>query len=80
VGFRGIEAEDLLVELADEVAASAGAACHAGDVTVSDTLRALGVPLAYARGTLRFSVGRNTTAEEIDHAIAAIGRALERLG
>ncbi len=79
VGFRSIEAEDLLVELADEVAASAGAACHAGDVTVSDTLRAMEVPLAYARGTLRFSVGRYTTAEEIDHAIAAIGRALMRL-
>ena len=79
VGFRDVEAKDLLVELADEVAASAGAACHAGEVTVSETLRAMDVPLAYARGTLRFSVGRYTTAEEADHAIAAIGRALTRL-
>ncbi|MGC9360418.1 MAG: hypothetical protein ACP5G7_08605 [Anaerolineae bacterium] len=38
------------------------------------------VPLAYARGTLRFSVGRFTTADEIDRAIAAIARALAKLG
>jgi cysteine desulfurase len=76
VGFRDMDATDLLVELIDDVAASAGAACHSNELSVSDTLKAMQVPLAYARGTLRFSVGRFTEASEIDRAIAAIARAL----
>jgi cysteine desulfurase len=79
VGFRGLNASDLLVELSEEVAASAGAACHANLVTVSPVLQAMGVPLDYARGTLRFSVGHMTTAEEVDRAVEAIGRAVGRL-
>jgi len=80
VGFRGRDSTDLLVELADDVAASAGAACHSNEVSISDTLRAMHVPLAYARGTLRFSVGRFTTADEIDRAIEAIAQTLSHQG
>jgi cysteine desulfurase len=79
IGFRDLDATDLLVELADDVAASAGAACHSNVVSVSAVLQAMRVPLPYARGTLRFSVGRNTTAEEIDRAIEAVERALTML-
>jgi len=72
IGFRGLDAEDLLVALFDTVAASAGAACHSNEVTVSAVLRAMGVPFEYARGTLRFSVGRMTTEDEIDRAIGHV--------
>ena len=71
VSFHKLEANALLARL-EEVAASAGAACHSDSITISPVLEAMGVPLDWAMGTLRFSVGRMTTAEEIDRAIAAI--------
>lgn len=79
VGFRGLDATELLAELYDDVAASAGSACHSNEVAISPVLAAMGVPLEYARGTLRFSVGRMTTEEEVDYAAAAIVRAVRRL-
>jgi cysteine desulfurase len=79
VSFRGIEVDDLLYELWDDVAASAGAACHSAGVTVSSVLQAMHVPLEYAMGTLRFSTGRFTTADEIDRAVEAIVGAVRRL-
>jgi len=79
VSFRGLNATDILVELADAVAASAGAACHANEVSISPVLGAMGVPLDYARGTLRLSVGRTTTAAECDLAVGAIQRVVSSL-
>jgi cysteine desulfurase len=79
VSFCGIEVDDLLYELWDDVAASAGAACHSAGVTVSSVLQAMHVPLEYAMGTLRFSTGRFTTADEIDRAVEAIVGAVRRL-
>ncbi|TAM55625.1 MAG: aminotransferase class V-fold PLP-dependent enzyme, partial [Acidobacteria bacterium] len=63
VAFRGLEASTILSEL-EGVAASAGAACHSDRVDVSSVLQAMRVPLEYAMGTIRFSVGRFTTARE----------------
>jgi cysteine desulfurase NifS/selenium donor protein len=79
VSFRGLEANTLLAEISDEVAASAGAACHAESVDVSTVLQAMRLPLEWAMGTLRFSVGRATTAIEIDQAAQIISRAAQRL-
>lgn len=79
VSFGGVEVDDLLYELWDDVAASAGAACHSAGVTISAVLQAMQVPLRYAMGTLRFSTGRFTTADEIDRAIEAIVAAVRRL-
>lgn len=67
LSFRGLEANTILSELPG-VAASAGAACHAEGVDVSTVLEAMNVPLEYAMGTVRLSVGRSTTKEEIDKA------------
>ncbi len=75
VGFKGLEADTLLSRL-DNVAASAGAACHSDRIEVSSVLEAMQVPLEYAMGTLRFSVGRFTTAEEIDRALDEITQAV----
>jgi cysteine desulfurase NifS len=78
VSFRGVEADRILANLRT-VAASAGAACHSDQVEVSHVLAAMNVPIEYAMGTLRFSVGRYTTAEEIDRAVAEVGEVLSRM-
>jgi len=78
ISFRGLEANTILSELAG-VAASAGAACHSDQIQVSSVLEAMKVPLEYAMGTIRFSVGRFTTASEIDQAVAETVRVVETL-
>jgi cysteine desulfurase len=66
VAFSGVDANALLGSLADEVAASAGAACHTGSTRPSHVLTAMGVDAATAASTLRFSVGRFTTERDIE--------------
>ncbi|MBN1423168.1 selenide, water dikinase SelD [Candidatus Fermentibacteria bacterium] len=78
LSFRGIEATMILSELA-EVAASAGAACHADEVQMSPTLAAMNVPLEFAMGTIRFSTGAMLTEAEVDRAGEAIVRVIRRL-
>ena len=78
VSFPGLEANTILSELAG-VAASAGAACHSDHVDVSAVLTAMDVPMEYAMGTVRFSVGRFTTEQEIDRALIEIGDVVDRL-
>lgn len=78
LSFPGIEANAILAELTD-VAASAGAACHADEVVISATLKAMGVPVDDAMGTIRFSTGVGLTEAEVDRAIEAIVRVVERL-
>lgn len=78
VSFRGLEANTIISEL-KEVAASAGAACHSDRVEVSAVLEAMKVPLEYAMGTIRFSVGRFTTVEDIDRALEEISRVVGKL-
>lgn len=67
LNFVGHIGEDLLTEVPG-VAASTGSACHAGLVTVSPVLKAMGVPERLARGAVRLSVGRFTTEDEVDRA------------
>ncbi len=77
VSFAEIEANTLLDELSG-LAASAGAACHSDSIDISPTLTAMGVPLEYAMGTIRFSTGRATTEDEVMRAgemvLEAVGR------
>ncbi len=68
VGIPKVEANTLLDEL-EGVAASAGAACHTDSIDVSSVLEAMLVPLDFAMGTIRFSVGKYTTEAEIDKAV-----------
>ncbi len=79
LAFKDLEANRILEEIGLEVAASAGAACHADTVSISHVLEAMQVPMQWAKGTLRFSVGRMTTKEEIDRAVAVIVAAVEKL-
>ena len=78
IAFRGLEADRILEKL-PTVAASAGAACHSDQVEVSHVLRAMNVPIEYAMGTLRLTVGRFTTEDEIDRASAEINGVIETL-
>jgi cysteine desulfurase len=79
VGIGGVEASTLLAEIGDRVAASAGAACHAAGVELSSVLEAMRVPMRYAMGTVRFSVGRGTTGSEVDKAVRIVADAVRRL-
>ena len=79
LSFRNLEANRLLEAIGLEVAASAGAACHAGSVAISHVLEAMAVPVEWAMGTLRLTTGRMTTAEEIDRAAQVIGGAADML-
>lgn len=72
ISFLGIEANKLLKEIENEVAASAGAACHSDGISVSSTLKAMQVPEEYAMGTLRLSTGKMTTEQEIDRVVEVI--------
>lgn len=67
VSFPGIDANTLLSRMKG-IAASAGAACHTDSKDTSSVLISINTPSQYAPGTLRFSVGRETTLEEITKA------------
>ena len=76
--FAGVESESLMVALPD-VAFSTGSACMSARVEPSYVLRALGLDDDAAHGSLRFSVGRFTTAQEIDHAAERLRDAVVEL-
>jgi cysteine desulfurase len=78
VSFRGVEGESLQFALR-EIAVSAGAACSSASEEASYVLRALGHSDQLAQSSLRFSLGRFTTSEQIDTAIAAVKREVARL-
>jgi cysteine desulfurase len=78
LSFRDLEANRILDAIGLEVAASAGAACHADSVEISHVLKAMGVPVEWAKGTLRLTTGRMTTASEIDRAATVIIEAARR--
>lgn len=71
-GFEGIDGEALLLELGRRgVCVSVGSACATGRTEPSHVLKAMGVPGTYAKGTVRFSLSRETTAAEVE-AVAAL--------
>ena len=78
IAFPGHTAADLLAGL-PELAVSAGAACHGDRDVGSHVLAAMGVDPRAARGTLRITLGRMTTDDEITQAAAAIGRVVAGL-
>ena len=79
VSFPSCDGETLLMGLDLEgVAVSSGSACMVGSVMPSHVLLAMGLPEETARATVRFSLGRATTEEEIALTIAALARVLAR--
>lgn len=79
MSFAYVQGESLLMSLKDIVALSAGSACSSGSTEPSYVLRAIGVDDTLASASIRFGLGRGTTAEEIDTVIHAVVEKAERL-
>jgi len=78
ISFGFVDGESLIMSLTD-LAVSTGSACTSASIEPSYVLRALGLDDELAHSSIRFSLGRFTTEEDIDHAIAQIRLAVERL-
>jgi cysteine desulfurase len=78
VSIAGVRGDDLLAAAAG-IAAATGSACHAGNTEPSPVLSAMGVDHDRALSALRLSLGRWSTADEVDLAIERVGEAAERL-
>jgi cysteine desulfurase len=77
VNFVGRIGAEILARLPG-VAASTGSACHAGSVTLSPVLQAMGVPPEEGMGAVRFSLGRTTAWEELDEVLTLLRAAGRR--
>ena len=78
--FDGIESNTLLTHLdLQGIAASSGSACKTGNPEPSSVLLAMGYSESAARSSLRLTVGRQNTAEEIDYTIKAVAKSVEKL-
>jgi cysteine desulfurase len=78
--FPGLEGEALVIALdLKGLACSTGAACSSGALEPSHVLTAIGLPPEDARASLRFSLGRHTTAEDIDFALQVVPAAVAQL-
>jgi cysteine desulfurase len=79
VSFEDVEGESLLAAVRPFIAVSTGSACTSSHQEPSYVLRALGRDEHLAESSLRFSLGRFTTAAEVEAAVAAVGGAVTRL-
>jgi cysteine desulfurase len=80
ISFQFIEGESILYHLSDiGVAASSGSACTSGSLEPSHVIRAMGVPFTAAHGSIRFSLSRYNTVEEIDYVIEHLPAIVTRL-
>lgn len=78
VAFEDVDGETLLMAL-DDLAVSSGSACTSASVEPSYVLRALGLPDDLAHASLRFTVGRYTTQEDVDYAAGRIAEVVTGL-
>ena len=78
MSFNYVEGESLIMSLPD-LAVSSGSACTSASLEPSYVLRALGLNDELAHSSLRFSIGRFTTEEDVDQAIASVRTAVEKL-
>ncbi len=76
LSFAGADAEDLLVRLGGRLAVSSGSACSSADLEPSHVLRALGLAPGRVASSLRFGLGRTTTAQEVERAAALVVEAV----
>jgi len=80
IGFSGLETEAILILLSERgVCASGGSACASGSLDPSPILKAMGVPIEQALGSVRFSLSRTTTDQEVDVAREIVSSVVDRL-
>jgi cysteine desulfurase len=78
--FEYVEGESLLLMLSDlGVCASSGSACTSGSLEPSHVLRAMGIPYTAAHGSIRFSLSRYNTEDEVDYVLGHLPGIVERL-
>jgi cysteine desulfurase len=77
VSFVGWVGADILAAM-EGVAASTGSACHAGRVELSPVLRAMNIPEHIGKGAVRFSLGGETTADELAEVVERLAVILRR--
>lgn len=78
--FQGIEGESIVMKLDNlGVAASTGSACSSPSLEPSHVLLAIGLPLSLAHGSLRLTLGRDTTEKDVDHLLEALPEVIEEL-
>jgi len=84
ISFENLNGEMILAALDDVgICVSTGSACHAGNHTASPVLQAMNVPYSRAMGSIRFSLGRYNTEEEVDRVISEVKKivpVLQKLG
>ncbi|GAB57744.1 IscS subfamily cysteine desulfurase [Rheinheimera nanhaiensis] len=78
ISFNYVEGESLIMALKD-IAVSSGSACTSASLEPSYVLRALGMSDELAHSSIRFSIGRFTTEEQVDHTIKIVHQAIEKL-
>ena len=80
IGFKYIEGEAILLSLDRYgICASSGSACTSGSLEPSHVLRAMGLPYSVLHGSIRFSLSRYTTEEEVDRVLEVMPEITERL-
>ena len=80
MSFRGIEAESIILGLdLKGIGVSAGSACTSGSLEPSYVLTAMGVPVDWALGAVRTSLGAGTTAEDIDYVLEVLPAVVQRI-
>lgn len=80
ISFEYIEGESILYMMSDVgIAASSGSACTSGSLEPSHVLRAMGVPFTAVHGSVRFSLSRYTTAEDVDYTVKQLPPIIARL-
>lgn len=80
ISFERVEAESLLIALDLEgIAVSTGAACSSGTLEPSHVLRAMGLPTHRAQNSIRFSLGAENTAAEVDYLLEKLPAAVQKL-
>lgn len=80
LSFEAVEGEGLIVGLDMQgICVSSGSACASGATEPSHVLKAIGVPIELAKGSVRFSLGRENTVEEIDKVIEVLPKVVARL-
>ena len=78
--IRGVDATALLVLMEEEgICASAGSACNTGQTRISHVIEAIHVPEDYAAGSIRFTMGRASSRQEVDQTIEALKKCVEIL-
>ena len=80
IGFEYVEGELILLHMSDlGICASSGSACTSGSLEPSHVLRAMNVPFTAIHGSIRFSLSRFTTEEEIDYVCEQMPKIIEKI-